>query len=298
MNIALSTITTVTVTLLLSLACLGGKAEPPSEFDESAIRTIQDSQTEIPQAFSAAFEAFDSSADPAVKAAKWEEVISVFSGGFLATNWPTPSGGWKLLEFPASGKLSLEDARTQAWQRAFFTKLVAQNEIEAVRLRGAGGLLFYAALEGEQWASILILDIAQRADGNLKRLVYWYVRDFGLDWKRKGELAPGIPAPVWQVDWNAWQQGYNVANALGKAIILRSITMLAVRRNEVATAATINLAALSGTDRELKAIALAFGDPALGSAVTAKWAEIAENASDPQMQALAQEVRANFGITD
>ena len=74
--------------------------------------------------------------------------------------------------------------------------------------------------------------------------------------------------------------------------------MLGIRREQVTTAAAINLAALSGADRELKAIALAFGDPALGSAVTAKWAEIAGNASDAQMQALAQEVRGKFGITD
>ena len=142
----------------------------------------------------------------------------------------------------------------------------------------------------------MLLDIAQRPDSNIKRLAYWFTKHFAQDWHTKGESATG--APVWPVNWSAWQQAYNAANPLGKAIILRNITTLAVRRNEVTTAAAINFAALSGADRELKAVALAFGDPALGSAVTAKWAEIAGNASDPQLQALAQEVRAKFGITD
>ncbi len=162
--------------------------------------------------------------------------------------------------------------------------------------RGAGSLILSAALDGEQWGKKLLLDIAQRPDGNLKRLTYWSAKHFALDWNTR-ESESGSAAP-WPVNWTAWQQAYNASNALGKAIILKNATMLAVRRSDFAVAATINLSALSGTDRELKPIALAFGDPALGSAVTAKWAEIAGNASDPQMQALAQEVRGKFGISD
>ncbi len=266
--------------------------EPPSEFDETVIRSIQDA-SQAPQQWPELLAAFEASNDPLVKAAKWEQVITTFDGNILSSVWSEPAGGWKLLEFPTTGNLTVEDVRKQPWRKAEYSKLVAQNETEAVRLRGAGALMLSAASDGHQWGEKLILDIAQRPDSNVKRLTYWYANDFASDW-----VARGKSLVHWPVNWSAWQQAYNAANSLGKAIILRNITMLAVRRNEVATAAAINLSALSGTDRELKAIALAFGDPSLGPAVTAKWAEIAGNASDAQLQALAQEVRTKFGITD
>lgn len=212
-----------------------------------------------------------------------------------------PPGGWKLVEFPATGNVTVEDVRSGAQKKVSYTKLVAQNEAEALRLRYAGRMLSRASIEGEEWGSILLLDIARRPDGNMKRLAYWFTRDFASDWRPPPrESEDGVPSaiPIWQVDWNAWQQAYHAANSLGKAIILRNITMLAARRNGYTSAAPINLAALSGTDRELKAIALAFGDPGFGSAVTAKWAEIAKDASDPQLQALAHEVRTKFGMTE
>lgn len=263
-----------------------------SEFDETAIRTIQETRSIWP-AFTVAVQAFEASNDPVVKAAKWEELVVAAADGLLSATWTAPAGGWKLVEFPATGNLTLEGVREQQSNKALYTKLIAQNETQAVQFRGAQGLMLNAALEGEQWAEKLILDIAQRPDSNIKRLAYWFTKDFATDW-----AIPGAATPPWPVDWNAWQQAYNAANPFGKAIILKNVTMLGIRREQLTTAAAINLAALSGADRELKAIALAFGDPSLGSAVTAKWAEIAGNVSDPQMQALAQEVRAKFGITD
>ena len=286
---------TTAAALSLSFACHPASADQPSEFDETTIRTMQEAHSPSP-AFTAAVQAFEASNDATVKAAKWEDAVVAASEGLLAATWPVPPGGWKLLVFPATGNLTLRDVANQASQKASYTKLVAQNETEAVRLRGAGSLMLSATLDGEQWGEKLLLDIAQRPDGNTKRLTYWFTEHFAQDWHTQGESATG--APVWPVNWTAWQQAYNAANALGKAIILKNATMLAVRRSDFGVAATINLAALSGTDRELKAIALAFGDPALGSAVTAKWAEIAGNAADPQMQALAQEARGKFGISD
>ena len=283
----------IALTFFCGLACLHMNAEQPSEFNEVAIRTMQEASSPSP-AFIAAVQAFETSNNPVVKAAKWEELVVTAAGGLLSAAWTAPSGGWKLLDFPATGNLTLEDVREQQSNKAIYTKLIAQNETQAVQLRGAQGLMLNAALEGEQWAEKLLLDIAQRPDSNIKRLTYFCAKDFAQDWTAKGESESGVPStvPVWQVDWNAWQQAYNAANALGKATILRNVTMLGIRREQVTTAAAINLAALSGADRELKAIALAFGHPALGSAVTAKWAEIAGNASDPQMQALAQEARS------
>ena len=289
------TLSVIATAFFLSFPGPSAKADPPSEFNETSIRTMQEGRG-ASQAFTTAVQAFEASSDPVVKATKWEEAVVAASEGMLSSTWPTPTGGWKLLDFPVSENLSLQAVADQQTQKASYTKLLAQNETEAVRLRGAGALMLNAALEGEQWGEKLLLDIAQRPDSNIKRLTYWFTKYFAQDWHTQGESATG--APVWTVNWSAWQQAYNTANSLGKAILLRNITILAVRRSEVATAATINLAALSGTDRELKAIALAFSDPALGSEVTAKWKEIADNTSDSQLQGLAQEALAKFGITD
>lgn len=259
--------------------------EPPSEFNESTIRTIQDAWDLTPE-FRAFVEEFDASNDPLVKSAKWEEAVVAASEGILSASWTPPAGGWKLLDFPAQGNLSVQQVVDQPWLKASNTKIVAQNETEAVRLRGAGALLLNASIEGGQWGEKLLLDIAQRPDGNLKRLAFWFTRNFGQD----------VNAIAWSPDWSAWQQAYTSANALGKAIILRNLTMLAVKTNEFSVASNIYVSALSGSDRELKAIALVFSHPALGSAVTQKWNEIADNGSDPQFQALANEMKSTFGI--
>ncbi len=260
---------------------------PASEFDENAIRAIQDSL--IPsQEFQTLILAFEASSNSVAKAAKWEQLVISASEGLLSSLWSEPANGWRLIEFPAAGNLTLEDARNQPWNRAFYTKLVAQNPPQAVHLRGAGALMKVAANDGEQWANDMLLDVVQRPDSNFKRLTYWFTSGFGQD----AEVIN------WSVDWNAWQQAYNAANALGKAIILKNVTMLALKRNELTVAGAINLSALSGGDRELKAIAIAFGDPALGSEVTAKWAEIASDPSDPQIQALARELRKKWGLSD
>lgn len=275
----------IAAVFISGLASSLADSEPSSEFDENTIRSIQ-SSIQPPQEWADLLSDFETSNDPPVKAAKWEQVVSAFSGGMLSSVWPEPPGGWKLVEFPTTGNLALQEVRDQAWKKAEYTKLVAQNETEAARLRGAGALMLSAASDGKQWGEKLILDIVQRPDGNVKWLTYWYARDFGQD-------ANGI---AWPVDWPAWQSAYDQSNALGKAIILRNITMLALRSGQFETSRAINLAALSGTDRELKAIALAYGHPDLGSEVTAKWDQIAEDASDPQLQALAQEAREKFQI--
>ena len=230
------------------------QADQTSAFDEAAIRAIQESRSgpgQIPQGFQTLVEEMGASNDPLVKASKHEQLIIAASEGMLTGTWPEPSGGWKLLEWPQGSNLTVEDVRSQQGSKVLYTKVIAQNATEAVRLRGAQGLMLNAALEGEQWGEKLLLDIAQRPDSNIKRLAYWFAHDFAQDWHTQGESA--TDAPVWPVNWNAWQQAYNAADTLGKAIILRNVTMLAVRRNEFVVASAINLSALSGTDRELKA---------------------------------------------
>lgn len=260
--------------------------DPVSAFDEAAIQTAQESR-QPSSAFSTATAAFEASNDAAVKAAKWREIVTAAGEGLLAQTWTVPSGGWKLLDFPATGTITIKDVRDQQSTTASYTKLVAQNETEAIQLRSAGALLWSASQDGELWGETLLLGLAQESDGNMKRMAYWFARDFGQD----------VNSITRTVDWLVWQQAYNSANALGKAIILRNVTSLALKKKEYSTAANINLSALSGSDRELKAVALAFGHPDLGSAVIAKWSELASD-SDVQIKALAAEVKNSFGITN
>jgi hypothetical protein len=271
---------------VLIFGITAGYCDPVSAFDEAAIQAAQGSR-QPSSAFSTAMTAFEASNDASVKAAKWKDIVNAAGEGLLAQTWTVPSGGWKLLDFPSTGTITIKDVRDQQSIKASYTKLVAQNETEAVQLRGAGALLLTAALDGESWGQTLLLGLAQQSDDNMKQMTYWFSKDFGED----------VNSITWTVDWSAWQQAYNAANALGKAIILRNITSLALKRREYTTAANINLSALSGSDRELKAIALAFGHPDLGSAVTTKWSQLA-NDSDTQIKALAAEVKTSFGITD
>ncbi len=278
--------TSITIFVLYVFGSVTAYSDPVSEFNETAIQTAQENR-QPPQDFSTASVAFEASNDATVKAGKWEEIVTAAGEGLLAQTWPTPSGGWTLLDFPSMGTITIKDVRDQQSTKASYTKIVAQNETEAIQLRSAGALLWGASQDGEPWGEKLLLGLAQQNDDNMKRLAYWFTKDFGQE----------VNSITWTVDWSGWQQAYTAANALGKAIILRNITMLALKKDDYTTAASINLSALSGSDRELKAIALAFGHPSLGSAVTAKWSQLADD-SDAQIKALASEVKASFGITD
>jgi hypothetical protein len=273
--------------VLCAFGSITAHGEPASEFDEAAIRTSEEG-SQPTQAFSTAVSAFEAANDATVKANKYEDVITVAAEGMLAQTWPVPSGGWNLIDFPSTGTITIKYVRDQQFTRAWYTKLVAQNEADAMKLRGAGTLLLTASLDGEQWGERFLLGLAQQTDGNLKRLAYWFTKDFGQD----------VNAITWSVDWSGWQQAYTAASALGKAIILRNVTALAVKKGEFATAEAINMSALSGSDRELKAIALAFGHSSLGSSVTAKWSQLADDASEPQIKALAAQVKASFNATE
>ena len=275
------------VPLFCILTNCGTHAQQASHFDEDAIQIIQESV--VPSAtFNSLAEEFASSANPATKAEKWEDLIIEWAAGLFSSAWVPPEEGWTLLDFGLVETQTLEEIRQQPLRIASYTKLVAQNEADAVRLRGAGSLLATASAEGEQWGERLLLDIAQRPDGNFKRTAYWFTRDFGAD----------ANAISWHVDWSLWQQAYNLANSLGKGLILRNIGMHAIRRNEYDTVEAIHLAALSGTNRELKGIALAFGHPSFGDDVIAKWRQIAEDNSDLQLQAIAQKVTTEFQIEE
>lgn len=278
--------------ITISYICLfigvrvNGQHEIPSEFDETTVATIQQAR-DMPVAFQSAADDFESATDQQIKAAKWQLLVELASESFLSDEWTAPSAGWRLIEYPSTGNLTREDIRYQPRRIASYTKLVAQNETEVVKLRGAGALLATAASDGEEWGSILLLNIAGGNENNIKRLAYWFTIDFAIDKE----------AIDWSVDWIQWHQVYNNSDTWGRAIILRNILLLAHRVNNFDIASAISLSALNGSNRDLKAIALAFGDPVYGEAVHARWEQLANDSSDPQIQALAQEAMSTIDDT-
>lgn len=152
-----------------------------------------------------------------------------------------------------------------------------------MELRGSGALILDAMAKGETWAEQWLLEAAEGADDNMKRMMYWFSGDFGADMEQ--------PARV--VSWTEWQQAFNAANDLGKAIILKNMTLLAVFKEEFTTAAAIHTSVLNGTNRELKAIALTYGHEDLGSSVKTLWEGIANDTSDAHLKALAEEALGN-----
>lgn len=254
-----------------------------SQFDEAAIATLQ-AEVELTPEEIGLIQSFETVTNEAARASIWEELIVHASGGFFQAQWPTPEGGWTLLDFSDEEILTMEQIRNQPFQRAHFTKLIARDELEAVKLRGAGGLIRVAVSEGEEWGELLILDIAAGSNGNLKKAAYYFAKDFG---DNSGAIER-------EIDWDKWCQTYNEADDFGKAIILRNIAMLAGRANSFEAARSVSLSALESDSRELKAIALAFGDPSFGAQIIEKWELLASNDSDPQIQSLAQEALEMF----
>ena len=86
------TLSAIAAALLLGVARPSADADQPSEFDEAAIRAIQEAPGGLSSSQTAIVQAFEASNDPLVKAAKWEELVVAASEGVLSATWPTPSG--------------------------------------------------------------------------------------------------------------------------------------------------------------------------------------------------------------
>jgi len=259
-------------------------ADQSSEFNEETIRSIQESTTASDQ-FNQLVQEFTASSNPAIKAQKWEAILNEFGQSLLAVSWED-SDNWDMVDFPATGVITIEEVAQNAELKAAYTRLAAKDESEAARLRGIGSLLRTMVSDGEEWAEELILDISQRSNTNLKWITFWFAKNFGQD-------ANKFDYPI---NWTAWENAYMSANALGKAIILQNITMIAIRSGEIDAARRINLEALSSSNRQLQAIAIAFGHPDLGSEVIDAWETISEDTSDSQLQALANEALSKYKV--
>ncbi len=262
----------ICLTLILGTAC----GQVTSEFDEEAIQTLQENAA-ITQGFTDAVTAFENASGDAAKASAYEQLV-LHDAAIVSANWTAPTEGWKLFEFTGSSS-TIEDVKQQQHDKVFYTKAIAQSDAEAMKLRGSGALIREAMAKGETWAEHWLLEAAESTDDNMKRMMYWFSGEFGAD----------MDQPARSVNWTEWQQAFNNANDLGKAILLKNLTLLAIYREEFTTAASIHTSILNGTDRELKAIALAYGHKDFGSGVTTLWEGIANDTSDTHLKALAEE---------
>lgn len=220
------------------------------------------------------------------KQGKFTNILNQLGGNLLAKQWIYEGGGewpivdWSLVEnletfFEEQDKPLLYDSGVLK---------IAQTNTEAAQGLWIAYLLTRSAADGENWYALWLQALAKGADSNLKRLAYRAVNDFGEDFFKPNRDDPD-ERPI--ADWNAWRQSFNQSNKLGKAILLKSMTRLAMITEEWEVLNEIHLSVLNGNDEELKAIALVKGNSGMAEDVINSWKDISENSANAKLKILA-----------
>lgn len=166
-----------------------------------------------------------------------------------------------------------------------------QTNNEAARLRTMASLINHYCLEGRNWFGDWIQAKAKANDDNLKWLVYRCADNFSENYYNSTKTVPGDELAV---DWAAWKATFDQSNKLGKAILLKCMTRLAITTDSWEKVREIHLSVFNGNDDDLKAIALVKGNSKLGDAVIAKWNDLAENSTNLKLKSLAQQAIAKY----
>lgn len=224
--------------------------------------------------------------DDTAKQGQFTNMLTSLGGSLLAKQWTYENGGdWPIVDWSLVEDLNtfFEDQDTLLLYDSGIPK-IARTNAEAAQAEWLIHLLATCTSSGEDWFALWLQNLAQGADTNLKRIAYRSAEDFGEDYARSH------PDQQPSTDWNEWKQAYDQSNKLGKAILLKCMTRLALITGEWQKLKEIHLAVFNGNDDELKAIALVKSDNGLGDEVIAKWKEIAENSTNAKLKSLAQEV--------
>lgn len=209
--------------------------------------------------------------------------------GILADqDWNHPLGDWPIIDWEKV------NGRGSFFQDQFNwiikDGVIADTAENLARLQFSGSILSQQTLLGSSWFESWFLDQATASDDNVKKLLFWYSEDFGADLKKTPEKGVRV------VDWNLWRQSFDAADELGKAIILKNLTMWASRVDGWKTASDIHLSVFNGNNDALKAIALVKSDKNLGDEVISKWKDMALNSRNIKIKRLAQDVLALYQI--
>lgn len=251
-------------------------------FDENQITQIKnqlDAQLKIDHPN------FNEAADEE-KTNQFTAIVNNIANSVLSRQWAHPAGGnWPIVDWTRFDKLnSFFEDQVKVVE---IPGVVAQTNDEAARFGYVASLLAHNASLGEVWFQNWIFNISKGNDTNLKRLVFLSVDEFGEDHNRVLDVESGEQLAV---NWNTWKNSYDQSNKLGKAILLKCMTRLALITEDWDKLKQIHLSVFNGNDDELKAIALVKGDTGLGDDVIAKWRDIAENSTNLKLKSLAQQV--------
>lgn len=283
MNSQINALFTLLLLTAASTVCLRADEPPPTEFDEELIQAIFDDDTHpynvtwMAKA-AALFEQFEAATTDQERADIYREILEATADDILLEEWEAPAGGWPVYEF-SDNPPTVEDVTYQQGRIASTTKLAVEDELSMVKLRSTMRLLSGSAFEGERWTELLLLDIVEGPQDNLRLIAFWSALEFGTD----------LFDPSWEVNWPRWEAAFQNSDPMGKSIILRNCVMLSLRFDHFEAAGRIHLAGLNDPSKSVQAVALASGIPALGDDVVNRWIQIAEDGSDSDLQALANE---------
>jgi len=268
---------------MVMLSCPFSWAEDPT-FDEQAIETAKTNLWNQVEGDYTTFLA----ADNVAKQGLFSGILNDIAGSLLSKQWVYSGGGdWPVVDWNLVDKMEnfFEDQDKDLLYDSEIIKIAQDNE-EAAKAVWLVHLLSVPCSDGETWYGDWLQNIAKGGDTNLKRIVYRSVEDFGED--RANKYPDQEPV----ADWNAWKQSYDQSNQLGKAILLKCMTRLALITEDWDKLKQIHLSVFNGNDDALKAIALIKGNSKLGDDVIVKWTDLAENSTNAKLKSLAEQVVA------
>jgi len=269
---------TLIVSIFLCLFSLNAKSQ---EFDEEQMALIQsqlDSQLKID------YSNFGDASNED-KTIQFPNILDSIAHDVLLKQWVHPTNGaWPLVDWTRVDKL---DSFFDNQSNVVETKgVVADSDDQAARFAYAHSLISASSASGESWFQVWLLNLAKENDSNLKRLTFLSADECGVDFNKTQSSESG---EQFVVDWNAWKFSYDQSNKLGKAILLKCMTRLAIITDNWDKLKEIHLSVFNGNDDDLKAIALVKGSSSLGEAVIAKWTDLAENSTNAKLKNLAQQ---------
>ena len=208
-------------------------------------------------------------------------VVQEIAGEILGRQWMHPSNGnWPLVDWSTVSDLEtfFED------QRSFIetTNAIAKNDEELARISTLMGAFMTLGSTAEIWFEDWLLDLAKSTNHNSKRLALYSIRGFGEDIAKES----GVPRVI---DWSKWGAAYDLADNLGKAILIGCISDLAMRTETYTLASMVHLSVFDGDCEDLKAIALDHGTMHMGESVVERWNLISNEHNNPKLRALAEQ---------
>lgn len=259
-------------------------------FDQKKIRAIQE---RIDEQLKTDYLNFENASNEK-KTKQFTVILNSVAKNVFSRKWVHPAGGnWPLVDWARVDKLdSFFEDQTKVVENV---GVVAQTNEEAASFSYVASLLVHNSSLGEVWFRNWLLGISKGNDSNLKRITFFSVDELGVDCNRVVNFEAG---EWFIVNWNAWNKAYDQSNKLGKAILLKCMTRLALITDDWDKLKEIHLSVFNGNDDDLKAIALVKGSSGLGNDVMAKWTDLAQNSTNAKLKSLAQQAIARHNPED